>query len=162
MSSAKSLLLYQDEPGYGLLLKLIIVVVPVGLLATSIYLWASGESSGAIVLLAEAFFVSLMFWAVFPRRYQVCEDHLRVVLGGPFAVKVRFDQITKIEVTSRMALTVNFATRFTKSYVIIVKKNGLSIAITPKSNELFVDNASQALGEWARTRAVGSPAKMRP
>ena len=113
-------------------------------------------------MLAEAFFVSVMFWAVFPRRYQVYEDHLRVVLGGPFLVKIRFDQITKIEVTSRMALTVNFATRITKTYVRIVKKNGLSIAITPKSNELFVDNASQALVEWARTRTVGSPTKMRP
>ncbi len=162
MSSTKSLLLYQDEPGYGSLLKLIIVVVPAGLLATGIYLWSSGESSGSLVLLAEAVFVSLMFWAVFPRRYQVYEDHLRVVLGGPFAVKIRFDQITKIEVTSKMALTVNFATRITKTYVRIVKKSGLSIAITPKSNELFVDNASLALGEWSRTRTVGFPTKTRP
>ena len=151
--------MYQDEPAYGSLLKLIIVIVPVGLLAASIYLWSSGESSGGLALLAEVFFIGLIFWVVFPRRYQIYEDHLRIVLGGPFAVKIGFDRITTIEVTSRMALAVNFATRITKTYVRIVKKNGLSIAITPKSNDLFVDNANRASSQWARTRGVGSPTR---
>lgn len=145
-------MLYQDEPAYGLLLKLIIVMVPVILLAASIYLWSSGEKSDGLALLAEAFFIGLIFWVIFPRRYQVYEDRLRIVLGGPFAVNIGFEQIKIIEVTSRMALTVNFATKMTKAYVRIVKKHGLSIAITPKSNESFVDNANRALREWIRTK----------
>ena len=82
-------------------------------------------------------FVGAIFWSVFPRRYQIYEDHLRIVLGGPLAVKIAFDRITTIEVTSRTALTVNFVTRITKTYVRIVKKRGLSAAITPRSNDLF-------------------------
>lgn len=154
MISAKSLLLYQDEPGYGLLLKLIFLV-PASLLVLGIYLWYSGETSDSLAVLAEAIFISLIFWAVFPRRYQVYEDHLRIVLGGPLAVKIRFDKITKVEVTNRTALTINFTTRITRTYVRIVKKNGLSIAITPKSNESFADNANRALAEWSRT--TGKP-----
>ena len=157
MSTPKSLLLYQDEPAYGRILKLIIFVVPVMLLTLGMYLWLSGEGDGSLALLVEAFLVVLVFWVVFPRRYQVYEDHMRIVLGGPFAVKIGFDRIAAIEVTSRTAFTVNFATRITKTYVIIVRKHGLSIAITPRSNDLFVDNAMQAFNQWDRTRGIEAP-----
>jgi hypothetical protein len=114
-------------------------------------LWSSGDNSGGLALLVEAFVIGFIFLVVLPRRYQVYEDHLRIVLGGTFAVKIGFDQITTIEVTSRMALTVNFATKMTKNYVRIVKKKGLSIAITPKSNDLFVESANRALRRWQET-----------
>ena len=156
MSNSKSLLLYQDEPAVALL-KLIMVGVPALLLVTSLYLWSSGERDGGLALLFEALFIGLIFWSVFPRRYQVYEDHLRIVLGGPFAVKIRFEQITDIEVTRRTGLTVNFCTSFKMTYVLIVMKHGFSIAITPTSNDLFADNANRAISEWARTSRVDSP-----
>lgn len=151
MSYSKSLLLYEDEPAYGSLLKPIIVIVPVGLLAVSIYLWLSGENAGGLALLAESFFIGLIFWVVFPRRYQIYEDHLRIMLGGPVAVKIGFDKIETIGITSRLTFSVNFVTKFTKSYVEIAKKRGLSIAITPRDNDLFVENASRALSQWVKT-----------
>jgi len=151
MNYSKSLLLYQDEPAYGLLLKLIIIVVPVILLVTSIYMWSAGESAGGLALAAEAFIIILIFWIVFPRQYQVYEDHLRIVLGGPFSVKIGFDKIKTIEVTSGLSFGVNFATRVTNSHVEIVKKKGLSIAITPRANDSFVENANRALSQWAKT-----------
>ena len=152
MSYSKSLLLYQDKPAYGLLLKLIVVIVPVGFLVTSIYLWFSGENTGGLVMLAEAFFIGLIFWIIFPRRYQVYEDHLRIVLGGPFAVKIGFNRITAVEVTSRIGFTINFVTRITKTYVRIVKRGGLDVAIAPKSSDSFVENANQALGQWSKVK----------
>lgn len=151
MNYSKSLLLYQDEPAYGLLIKLIIVVVPGLFLAVSIYVWSLGESSGGLVLLVEAFIFGFIFWAVFPHKYQVYEDHVRIVLGGPFSVKVGFDNIKTIVVTSRFSLSINFVTKLTKSYVEIAKKKGLSIAITPRANDLFVENANRALSQWVKT-----------
>jgi hypothetical protein len=156
MSYSGSLLLYQDEPAYGLFLKLIIFFVPAGLLGGSVYLLSTGEVSGSLALLAEAVFIALIFWMVFPRKYQVYQDHLRIVLGGPIAIKIRFEKIKAVEVTGRTAFTVNFVTRIAWNYVIIVKKRGLSIAITPKSNELFADNANRALSEWNRTGPLES------
>jgi hypothetical protein len=147
-----SILLYQDKPKYGLILKLILLI-PVALLAGSMYLWASGESSGSLALLSEAFIIGLIFWSVFPREYQVYEDHLCIVLGSPFSVKIGFQNIKTIRITSRTGLTVNFATRITKTYVEIVKKKGLSIAITPTANDAFVENANLALENWLKTRS---------
>jgi hypothetical protein len=148
---SRSLLLYQDKPKYGLLLRLILII-PLAFLVGSLYLYLSGDTSGSLALLPEAFIVGLIFWLVFPREYQVYEDHLRIVLGGPFSVKVGFQNIKAIRITSRTGLTVNFVTRIAKSYVEIAKKRGWSIAITPSANDSFVENANRALEQWLKTK----------
>ena len=45
MGYSKSILLYQDKPKYGLVFKLILII-PVGFLVASVYLWSSGEATG--------------------------------------------------------------------------------------------------------------------
>ena len=152
MNRSKTILLYQDEPASGTAVKLIMGIVPAALLGVSIYLWSKGESTGGRILLVEAVVVGMILWAVLPRRYEVYEDHLRIVLGGPFAFKVGFDQIKIIEVTNRTGRTINFVTTITRTYVMIVRKKGLSIAITPKSNDLFVENALRASSQWEKTK----------
>jgi len=147
-----SVLLHRDRPKYGLLLKLILII-PVGLLVAGLYLWLSGDMSGALALLSQAFITGLLYWLVFPREYQVYEDHLRIVLGGPFAIKVGFQNVKAVRITSRLSLTVNFVTKITKSYVEIVKKKGISIAITPTVAESFVEEANRAMDRWAKTGA---------
>ena len=151
LNYSTSILLYQDIPKYGLLLKLVLII-PIVFLVGSLYLWLSGDISGSLALLPSAFTSGLIFWLVFPREYQACEDPLRIVLGGPFSVKVGFQNVKAIRITSRTGLTVNFVTRITKSYVEIVKKRGWSIAITPTVNETFVENANRALEQWLKTQ----------
>jgi hypothetical protein len=137
---SKSILLYQDKPTYGLLLKLILII-PVAFLVGSLYFYLSGDVSGSLALLPGALFSGLIFWFVFPREYQVYDDHLQIALGRPFSVKVRFQNVETIRITSRTGLTVNFVTRITKSYVEIIKKKGWSIVITPTDINSFVENA---------------------
>lgn len=151
MDHSKSTLLYQDEPKYGFLLKLIISIVPIASLIGSIYLLSLGNTIDASFLIVEAFVVGLIFWSVFPRKYQVYEDHLRIMLGGPFSVRAGFANIKSIDTTSRPILSINFVTRLTKNYVSINKKKGWSIAITPRDNDLFVENANEALNQWMKT-----------
>jgi hypothetical protein len=150
MDYSKSLMLYQDQPVYGLFLKLIISIVPVAMLGGSIYLYSTGESTGSLVLLIESVILSFIFWCVFPRKYQVYEDHLRIVLGGPFSVKIGFGQIETTRITGKQNLTVNFVTKMAKEYVEILKKQGMSIAITPGDYAMFVENANQALSQWTK------------
>lgn len=151
LNYSTSQLLYQDKPRYGLGLKLTFII-PVAFLVGSLYLYLSGDTSGSLALLIETFIIGLIFWLVFPREYQVYEDHLRIVLGGPFSVKVGFRNVKTIRTTSRTGLTINFVTRIARSYVEIVKKKGWSIAITPTDSDSFVDNANRALGQWLRTK----------
>jgi len=155
LNYSTSILLYQDKPKYGLLLKLVLII-PIAFLVGSLYLWLSGDISGSLALLPSAFTSGLIFWFVFPREYQVYEDHLRIVLGGPFSVKVGFQAIKEIGITNRTGLTVNYVTRMSKSYIEIVKKRGWGITITPTDNDVFVENANLALGQWLkRKREIG-------
>ena len=155
---SQSVLLYQDKPKYGLIMKLVLII-PVILLASSIYLWSTGDALGSLVLLTEAFIIGLILWFVLPREYQVYENHLRIVLGGPFSVKVGFQNIEAIRITSRLSFNVNFVTRVTRSYVEIVIKKGMSIAITPTDDESFVEKANLALSQWVKTSAWVEPSR---
>jgi Bacterial PH domain len=154
MNYSQSILLYQDKPKYGLIMKLILIV-PVVLLASSIYLWSTEDALGGLALLIEAFIIGLILWFVLPREYQVYENHLRIVLGGPFSVKVGFQNIETIRITSRLSFNIHFTTTITRSYVEIVIKKGMSIAITPTDDESFVEKANQALSQWAKGQALG-------
>ncbi|MFC2020975.1 PH domain-containing protein [Chloroflexota bacterium] len=154
MKYSKSIMLYQDEPPFGLFLKLIITIVPVAMLAGSIYSFSTDDNLGGIALLVEAFVVGLIFWCVFPRKYQVYEDHVRIVLGGPFSVKIGFDEIAAIRISSKLNLTVNFITRLAKNGVEISKKKGMSFAITPGDYDRFIENANQALDNWIKTNSL--------
>jgi hypothetical protein len=156
MDYSQSVLLYQDKPKYGLVLKLVLII-PVILLASGIYLWFTGDALVSLTLLTEAVIIGLIFWFVLPREYRVYENHLRIVLGGPFSVKVGFQNIEAIRITSRLAFTVNFTTAITRSYVEIVIKKGMSIAITPTDDESFVEKANQALGQWVKTSVWVEP-----
>jgi Bacterial PH domain len=158
MNYSQSVLLYQDKPKYGLLMKLILII-PVGLLASSIYLWSTGDTFVSLILLIEAFIIGLILWFVLPREYQIYENHLRIVLGVPFSVKVGFQSIETIRITSRLALTVNFTTTITRSYVEIVIRKGMSIAITPTDKESFVEKANSALSQWVKTGAWVEPSR---
>ena len=139
MQYSTSILLYQEKAKYGLLFKLILII-------------PAAFMMGSLALLPGALISGLVFWLVFPREYQVYEDHLRIALGGPFSVKVGFKDIKIVRITSRTGLTINFVTRITKNYVEIVKKRGWSIAITPTDNDTFVENANQALEQWLKTQ----------
>ena len=151
MRYSKSILLYQDKPTYGLLLKLILII-PAAFLGGSLYLYLSDDVSGSLALLPGALISGLIFWLVFPREYQLYEDHLRIVLGEPFSVKVGFQNIKAVGITSQTGLTINFVTRIARSYVEIVKNKGWSIAITPTSSDAFVENANRALEQWLKTQ----------
>ena len=129
----------------------LVLIIPVALLASSIHLWSGGENLPGMVLLAEALIIGLMLWFVLPREYQIYENHLRIVLGAPFSVKIGYHNIEKIGITNKFALTVNFATRVTRSHVEIVIRKGMSIAITPADYESFVEKANRALSQWAKT-----------
>lgn len=145
---------YEDRPEYGLIIKLIIVLVPGSLLIGSLFMSLQGDVSGAQALLAEGLFIVLLFYFIFPRSYQIYPDHLRIALGGPFSVKVRFDNIKSAEVSTDLSFGVNFATTLTRRYVKIVRIKGMRIAITPKAPEQFVENLERALALWRKQSSL--------
>ena len=141
-------MLFQDEPYYGLFLRLLFLILPGGLATASLGLWSTGEEPASAVLLGEATIMGLIFWAVLPRAYQVFDNHLTIALGGSLSVRIGFEDIVKIEITDRASFGMNFTTDVRRKYVLISKKQGLSIAITPRNDPMFVENANNAFKQW--------------
>ncbi len=150
MNYSKSLLLYEDDAASGLVLRLVLMIIPLLLCILGLYTWFSNNDIESLELLLEGVVIGIIFWVILPRKYQVYEDYLRIVFGGPFALKIGFDRISSIEVTTNTALTMNLVTKIARNYVRIVKKKGMSIAITPRSNESFTENANRALSQWKK------------
>jgi len=131
----------------------LILVFPIVLIAASTYFGATGAASDSLGLLAVGLMIGVTYWLIFPREYQVYQDHLRIVLGGPFSVRVGFHNVKAIRITGSSSLSVNFVTRITRTYVEIAKKKGISVAITPSAAEPFVEAANRALDRWTQTRS---------
>lgn len=151
-------MIYEDKPNYGLILKLIVVVVPGSLLIGSVLASLAGDYDVAIPMLADALVISLIFWLIFPRNYQIFNDHVKIVLGGPFSVRVKFEKIKSVGTSGGLSLGVNFVTTITRSYVAIVRTNGISVNITPGNSRLFIENLNRALDSWRSLRKPAIPA----
>jgi hypothetical protein len=148
----KSILVYEDKAKWGLLLKAIVIIVPAVLIVMSLYMWTTGNGTAAPIFLVEALVIGVIFWAVFPRKYQIYEDQVRIVLGGSFSVKIKFDKIQSVGTSNNSLLGMNFATRVTNDYVAITRTNKTSVNITPYDTKLFIVNLNRALDTWKSTQ----------
>ena len=140
-----SLLIYEDTPKYDLWLKLILG----GVLALTFILgviFICQDTEAAITMFGITLFDALLFKAILPSRYQIFEDRLKILMGGPFAVKISFSNIEEAKpATGRKAFAyggLRLATS-TRNVVEIVRKKGLNLVISP-SNEMFLEQLNQA------------------
>jgi hypothetical protein len=147
------LLLHEDYAASGAILRLILLGAPLLMLIGAVALWYSSQRAGAFVMALEAAFLGLVFSLIVPRKYQVYEDHIRVVFGGPFYYRISFEKIKSIEATSESGFTMNLTSTVARSYVRISRNRGIALAITPRSNEVFAHSANDALTQWRRRMA---------
>ena len=139
------ILIYEDTPQYDLWLKLILG----GVLALTFILgviFVYQDTEAAIVMFGITVFDALLFKAILPRRYQIFEDRLRILMGGLFAINISFSNIEEAKpAAGRKAFAYGglcLATS-TRNVVEIVRKKGLNLVISP-SNEMFLEQLNQA------------------
>jgi hypothetical protein len=138
--------LYQDRPKYDVWLKLVVG----GTLAITIipgiaFFYLSAEL--AWTMLALTVFDGLLFYAIIPRRLQLFEDRLRIVLGAPFALSVRYENIKEVRTAPTEEVFVYWGLRFatsTKNPIEIVKSKGLNMIISPGDKDIFMEQLEQA------------------
>ncbi len=154
MSQVAGYPLYEDKPAYSLLLKLLLVGLPASLIIGALIGWQRSGDSGLLFLVIEGLGIALVFWAIFPRSYQVFTDRLRVALGGPFAVNVPFENLRGVAVSSGISFGLNFSTGVTTKHVEILRVRGARIGITPEHPDLFIEQANLAFEQWRKGNAA--------
>lgn len=143
-------IIYEDNPHYDVWLKGI-MVLPVFFVVIGLYYVFTAQVGSAIGLFATAVLMGAIYWAVMPRKYQVLDSKLRIVLGGPFSVNIPFDMLETAGKPEGISLGLNFATTFISDHIVEIKrKKGMTVNITPNDRDQFLENLNKAMTDWKR------------
>ena len=139
-------LLYEDVPEYDFWLKLILG----GVLAITFVLGIvliSQEIEAAIAMFAVTLFDAVLFKAVLPRRFQIFEDRLKILLGGPLAINIPLSNIAEAKPAAASKTFIYNGIRLATSsrhVVEIVRKKGMNLIISPAHDDMFLEQLNQA------------------
>jgi len=140
-------LIYEDIPKYDLWLKLILGgVLALTLILGVIFIYRDTEA--AIAMFGITVFDALLFKAILPRRFQIFEDRLKILLGGPFSINILLSNIAEVKPASSRKVFAYWGIRFatsTSNVVEVVRKKGLNLIISPRNDDMFLEQLNQAL-----------------
>ncbi len=143
--------IYEDNPHYDVWLKGI-MVLPVFFILIGLYYLFTAQVESAIGLFATGVLMGAIYWAVFPRKYQILDSKIRIVLGGQFSFNVPFDNLKLAGKPEGVNLGINFATTFVSQHVVEIKrKKGMNVNITPNDRDQFLENLNKAIYDWKRS-----------
>jgi hypothetical protein len=133
---------------------LTILLTGIVIIDLAIAVWLSRvDITGTWFLLGTAVFLGLLFYIIFPKKYQVYEDRIRIVLGGPFAINVPFAAIKEIRPAPAGSGSVYTGLKLAtnaKNIIEIVRTKGMGMIISPANRDLFLQQVNQAMTNYAR------------
>jgi len=134
-------LIYDEAAPYDSWMKYIIVGLPLLLVVAAVFL-IPVDIMGTYFMLGDAALIGLIFHFVMPRRYQIFEDKIRIVLGGPFRVSIPFTNVRNVQAAGSYKSMVYSGMRFattSRSVVEIIRKKGMNIVISPADRDRFME-----------------------
>ncbi len=147
MSSQPGMLIYEDPAAADGWFRFLIG----GILALTFVLgivFLTIDKVAAAVMFAVTIFDGLLFYFIFPRKYQIYSDRLVVVLGGPFTKTIKLWGIKSVSHVAGSNAFASGGLRFANSteYVVqIVRSDGLPLVVAPASHEYFIAQLNQAI-----------------
>ena len=140
-------MIYEDIPKYDLWLKLLLIsILALTFILGIIFIYQDTEA--AIVMFGITLFDALLFKAILPRRFQIFEDRLIILLGGPFTINIPLSNIAEAKPASGKKLFFYWGSRFATSthhVVEIIRKKGLNLVLSPRNDDMFLEQLNQAL-----------------
>ena len=138
-------------PKYDLWILGLIFGTPAATLVLGIVLIVADGLGAGVGVLAVSVLTGLLCWSVVPRKYEIRPDMMRVVLGWPFALSVPFSAVAEIRPARWSNTLAHSGLRFAtsvKTPVLVARRRGWDIVISPKNRQEFVDAASHALSGY--------------
>ena len=140
-------MVYEDTPRYDSWLKLLLGSV-LALTLILGFVLLSTDIGAAWVMFAVTLFDALLFKAILPRRFQIFQDRVRIVLGGPFALNIPLSDISEARLAPGSRAFIYWGIRFATSssgVVEIVREEGLGLVISPVNADMFLEQLNRAL-----------------
>jgi hypothetical protein len=104
------------------------------------------DKEGAIAMISGSLLIMFLFYLVLPKKYQIFEDKLKILLGWPLHIDLSLANISDSQITTGRKVFAYWGLRFatsSKSVVEIIRKRGLNIVISPSNALLFVDRLNE-------------------
>lgn len=106
------------------------------------------DLGGALFLFGVTLLDALVFHLVLPRRYQIFDTRLRIVLGWPLHWDIPLATIKEARPARPLDTWVYGGVRFatsTRTAVELTRKKGLGAVISPSDRERFLQRLNEAL-----------------
>ena len=141
-------IIYEDSPNYDVWIKGI-MMLPIFFIVIGLYFLFTTDVEAAVGVFATGLLMGAVYWAIFPRKYQVFDNRVKIVLGGPFSVNISFDNLESAGKQEGINFGLNFATTFISEHAVEIKrKKGLTVNITPGNRDRFLENLNKAIYDW--------------
>ena len=146
-------LLYENTPKTDIWLKLMLAGIPAIFLVIGIVLLFQ-DTASAFGMFGVTVFYAVFFRLVMPQKYQVYNDKVRIVLGGPFAWNIRFSTIKEVRTAPRASAFFYNGVRFassSSSVVEIQRSKGCNVVISPSDKDVFMEQVHMAMKNASRS-----------
>jgi hypothetical protein len=150
--------IYEEKLKLGWILKLIILSIFIVLSPEIIwFLWNKNFAASWILLIALGFVLAL-FFAIIPRKYQILDDEIRIVMGL-LKINIPFSNIDSIETRPPSSIYVSFegmrlGSGTGEKCILIKRKRGANILIQPMNTKKFQQILNSKMASYRSAHQV--------
>jgi hypothetical protein len=149
------MLVHEDKPEYDFALKLFLSLAPTLILLLLFLIHhdiipSENEEEARMAemtLMVSLAVILFFYWAILPRKYEIHEDRVRIVLGA-FSYSIDLKSIAEVKRAESWKAFAYKGLRFAtsaKKAVEIKRRKWPSVVISPSNPELFIESLQQAL-----------------
>ncbi len=147
--------IYEDSPYSSDRQKAAVWMVMLLFIIIILYCVYTVNLIGVIGGLVAGLIIGCYHWVLFPRKYQVLQGKLRIVLAGPFHRDIPMDNLEIAGQPARkdwfLGTSLGFGVYSDEHAVQILQKNSWflpRINISPCDREKFLEQLNKALNDW--------------
>jgi len=139
--------MYEEAAAYDRMQFVLLGVIITATLVPAIILLFF-DVEGAAAMFGVSLLDALIFHLVFPRRYQLFNTKLRIVLGWPIRWDIKLSTIKEARPAPAISTWIYGGVRLatsSASAVEIVRRKGMGIIISPSDRQTFLEQLNAAV-----------------
>ena len=140
-------LMYEDAARYDRV-QIVLLAVIIGATLVPGVILLFYQLAGAAAMFGATLLDVLIFHLVFPRRYQVFNTKLRIVLGWPVRWDIKLSTIKEARPAPAISTWIYGGVRLATSSataVEILRKEGMDVIISPSDRQTFLERLNDAI-----------------
>ncbi|XUX00467.1 MAG: PH domain-containing protein [Dehalogenimonas sp.] len=142
---------YEDSPRYdtapiaGVIILLVLVDLLLAFLIPETF-W---------IMVAAAVFELVLFYFIIPRKYQILDDRVRILLGNPVKYDIPFSTIKEARPAGGAEVWIYLGLRMatsSKGVVELIQRGSMDVVFSPRDRETFLEQLELAMRSSGRHR----------